>query len=92
MKTYIAPSITTSSITTPSALLVAMLLLLSVCFNAHALSAAEAAEQARNSTGGKVLQVKPRDDGRYKVKVLMPSGQVKSISVGNPSTENSKKK
>lgn len=87
MKTHITPSTTT-----PSALLAAMLLLLSACFNVHALSAAEAAEQARSSTGGKVLQVKPRDDGRYKVKVLMPNGQVKSISVGDSSTDSSKKK
>jgi len=67
------------------------LLLLSVCLNAHALSPAEAAEQARNSTGGKILQVKTRNDGRYRVKVLLPNGQVKSISVGNASTESSKK-
>ena len=65
------------------------LLLLST--NVHALSPAEAAEQARSSTGGKVLQVKPRKDGRYRVKILMPNGQVRSIPVGNSPEQKSKK-
>lgn len=63
--------------------LTAALLLLGA--NAHALSPAEAAEQASNSTGGKVLQVKSRKDGNYRVKILMPNGQVRNISVGNSS-------
>ncbi|MFT6387687.1 MAG: hypothetical protein ACJAUP_001059 [Cellvibrionaceae bacterium] len=56
--------------------------LLLSCVYAQALSPAEAAEQAR-STGGKVLQVRSRKDGGYRVKILMPNGQVQSISVGN---------
>jgi len=73
---------------TPMALLAVALLSICICFNSYAISPAEAAEQARNSTNGKILKVKTRKDGSYKVKVLMPNGQVKSISVSNPSTSN----
>lgn len=48
-----------------------------------ALSPAEAAEKARASTGGRVLKVKQADQNRYRVKVLMPNGQVRNLSVGN---------
>lgn len=43
-------------------------------------SAAEAAEIASQRTGGKVLKVKTRGSS-YRVKVLMPTGQVKTITI-----------
>jgi hypothetical protein len=48
----------------------------------QALSPADAAEAARTRTGGKVLQVKAGDNGEYRVKVLMPSGQVRYLNIG----------
>ena len=44
-------------------------------------SPAEAAEEARQQTGGKVLKVKTDENNRYRVKVLMPAGQVKTITI-----------
>lgn len=64
---------------------------LCLCANVHAMTPAEAAEQARKSTGGKVLQVKPRDNGQYRVKVLMPNGQVRSLSINGSATESNGK-
>jgi len=43
-------------------------------------SAAQAAEQARRQTGGRVLAVEERGGG-YQVKVLTPSGEVRSVFV-----------
>lgn len=53
-------------------------------------SASEAAAIAKAQTGGKVLQVKQNKTGRYRVKVLMPNGQMRLIVVGKG--RNSKKK
>ncbi len=49
---------------------------------AQSLSPAQAAEQARAQTGGKVLKVKRKKEGGYRVKVLMPNGQVRNIYIG----------
>lgn len=43
-------------------------------------SAAQAAEQVRRQTGGKVLSVRERNGG-YEVKVLTPSGEVRSVFI-----------
>ncbi len=59
--------------------------LLVLCFSANAFaqsSASEAAAIAKAQTGGKVLQVKQNKTGRYRVKVLMPNGQMRLIVVG----------
>ena len=45
-----------------------------------ATSAAQAAEQVRRQTGGKVLSVREKGGG-YEVKVLTPSGEVRSVFV-----------
>jgi hypothetical protein len=45
-----------------------------------AASAAQAAEQARRQTGGRVLSVQEKGGG-YEVKVLTPSGEVRSVFV-----------
>lgn len=42
--------------------------------------AAQAAEQARRQTGGRVLSVREKGGG-YEVKVLTPSGEVRSVFV-----------
>jgi hypothetical protein len=47
-------------------------------------SASDAAAIATAQTGGKVLRVKERKVGNYRVKVLMPNGQVRHIIVGKP--------
>lgn len=46
----------------------------------HPISEAQAAKIAAQASGGKVLKVN-RKDGRYRVKVLQPSGHVKNIVV-----------
>ena len=48
-------------------------------------SASEAAAIATAKTGGKVLQVKQSKPGLYRVKVLMPNGQMRLIVVGKAS-------
>jgi hypothetical protein len=45
-----------------------------------ASSAAQAAEQVRRQTGGKVLSVREKGGG-YEVKVLTPSGEVRSVFI-----------
>ena len=45
-----------------------------------AASAAQAAEQVRRQTGGKVLSVREKNGG-YEVKVLTPSGEVRSVFI-----------
>ncbi len=45
-----------------------------------AASAAQAAEQVRRQTGGKVLSVREKGGG-YEVKVLTPSGEVRSVFI-----------
>ncbi len=45
-----------------------------------AASAAQAAEQARRQTGGRVLSVQEKGGG-YQVKVLTPSGEVRSVFI-----------
>jgi hypothetical protein len=45
-----------------------------------ATSAAQAAEQVRRQTGGKVLSVREKGGG-YEVKVLTPSGEVRSVFI-----------
>ncbi|MFZ1537858.1 MAG: hypothetical protein WAT23_10815 [Chromatiaceae bacterium] len=45
-----------------------------------AASPAQAAEQVRRQTGGKVLSVREQDGG-YEVKVLTPSGEVRSVFI-----------
>jgi hypothetical protein len=45
-----------------------------------ASSAAQAAEQARRQTGGKVLSVQEQGGG-WQVKVLTPSGEVRSVFI-----------
>lgn len=43
-------------------------------------SESRASERARKQTGGRVLGVSPSDDG-YRVKILTPKGEVRSIQV-----------
>lgn len=43
----------------------------------------QAAETARRQTGGRVLTVKPEQDG-YRVKVLTPRGDVRYVPVPGP--------
>ena len=43
----------------------------------------QAAESARRQTGGRVLNVKPGDDG-FRVKVLTPDGEVRYVPVDKP--------
>lgn len=62
-------------------------LLFGLAGQVQALSPAEAAEQAKAHTGGKVLKVKALGDDHYKVKVLMPNGQVRSVPIGNAAEE-----
>lgn len=45
-----------------------------------ASSAAQAAEQVRRQTGGKVLSVREKGGG-YEVKVLTPSGEVRGVFI-----------
>ncbi len=45
-----------------------------------AASPAQAAEQVRRQTGGKVLSVREQNGG-YEVKVLTPSGEVRSVFI-----------
>jgi len=45
-----------------------------------ATSAAQAAEQARRQSGGRVLSVKEKGGG-WEVKVLTPSGEVRSVFI-----------
>ncbi len=45
-----------------------------------AASAAQAAEQVRRQTGGKVLSVREKGGG-YEVKVLTPSGEVRGVFI-----------
>lgn len=45
-----------------------------------ASSAAQAAEQVRRQTGGKVLSVREKNGG-YEVKVLTTSGEVRSVFI-----------
>lgn len=47
---------------------------------AQGISSAQAAEIARNQTGGRVLAVKPASKG-YRVKVLTPGGEVRYVKV-----------
>ena len=44
-------------------------------------SPAEAAEVARQDTGGKVLKVKKQKNNHYRVKVLLPTGQVNTLTI-----------
>ena len=44
------------------------------------IGAAQAAEQARRQYGGEVLKVK-RDGNGYRVKLLLPSGTVKTVYI-----------
>ncbi len=63
--------------------------LFALCFSSNTFaqsSASEAAAIAKAQTGGKVLQVKQNKTGRYRVKVLMPNGQMRLIVVGQPRT------
>jgi predicted aspartyl protease len=64
-------------------------LVLGLCLacNAYAYaqsSKSDAAAIAKAQTGGKVLQVKQKKAGHYRVKVLMPNGQMRHIVVGKP--------
>ena len=43
-------------------------------------SESQASERARKETGGRVLGVSPSNDG-YRVKILTPKGEVRSIQV-----------
>lgn len=43
-------------------------------------SESRASERARKETGGRVLGVSPKKDG-YRVKILTPKGEVRSIQV-----------
>ncbi|MGE5152750.1 MAG: PepSY domain-containing protein [Bdellovibrio bacteriovorus] len=43
-------------------------------------SESRASERARKETGGRVLGVKPSNEG-YRVKILTPKGEVRSIQV-----------
>jgi hypothetical protein len=45
-------------------------------------SAAQAAEQAHRETGGRVLSVQERDGG-WEVKVLTPSGEIRSVFISD---------
>lgn len=58
-------------------------LVLSSFTSAQQLSPAEAADSAREATGGKILKVKPVSGKKadYRVKVLLPEGQVHNILV-----------
>ncbi len=68
-----------------------LLMLMSLSCHIYALSPAEAAEQARASTGGKVLQVRAQEEGKYRVKVLLPNGQVRTISISDSGSSNNQK-
>lgn len=59
-------------------LAIALLIFSSLGF---ALTENEAAKRAQEITGGKVLQVKASVSGDYRVKVLMPNGQVRKITI-----------
>lgn len=68
-------------------------LLLGLCLacNAYAQSSkSDAAAIAKAQTGGKVLQVKQKKAGHYRVKVLMPNGQMRHIVVGKPKPSSKK--
>lgn len=68
-------------------LFLGLVLSLSLAGNALAQSSAsDAAAIAKAQTGGKVLQVKQSKAGRYRVKVLMPNGQMRHVVVGKPNT------
>ena len=59
-------------------------LLLAVTVQAQRLSPSEAADSARNHTGGKVLKVKSPQGGNntdYRIKVLLPQGKVRNVTV-----------
>jgi hypothetical protein len=47
-------------------------------------SKSDAAAIAKAQTGGKVLQVKHNKAGYYRVKVLMPNGQMRHIIISKP--------
>ncbi|MEO0443005.1 MAG: hypothetical protein AAFZ92_04590 [Pseudomonadota bacterium] len=51
-------------------------------------SEAEAAAAARAQTQGKVLQVKKAAGDQYRVKVLMPNGQVRTLSINTRKVKN----
>jgi hypothetical protein len=53
-------------------------------------SASDVAATAASQTGGKVLQVKENKAGNYRVKVLMPNGQIRHIIIDNPNSSSKK--
>ena len=55
--------------------------MLSSSLYAQAMTAEQAAELARQKTGGKVLKVEQQNPHLYYVKVLMPQGQVRHITI-----------
>ena len=68
-------------------------LVLGLCLacNTYAQSSkSDAAAIAKAQTGGKVLQVKQKKAGHYRVKVLMPNGQMRHIIVGKPKPSSKK--
>jgi|GEM_PF-3253352 len=64
-------------------LLSMLLLMTSLSTTAQKLSPSDAAKSARHITGGKILKVKSPDSGSqdYRVKILSPKGQVRSIVI-----------
>lgn len=60
------------------------------CHTAAQSSPAEAAEIVKQRTGGKVLKIKTQKDSKYRVKVLLPTGQVKTVNI-NKKKRNTKK-
>jgi len=61
---------------------------------AQKLSPAEAASSARQSTGGKILKVRPLKNGStdYRIKVLLPEGRVRNIIIDGNNGQLKRKK
>lgn len=83
--TSVLPSIT--SFMNRTVMLVSMIAILTGALGqpalAQQLSPAQAADSARNVTGGKVLKVHPPKPGStdYRVKMLLPEGKVRNVVI-----------
>jgi hypothetical protein len=72
-------------------LFLAIILSLGLTANTAAqASKSDAAAIAKAQTGGRVLQVKQNKAGHYRVKVLMPNGQMRHIIIGKPNPSSKK--
>jgi len=85
---YSTPSLPTSLILR---LLLAILLSLGHTGQTFAqASISDAVAIAKAQTGGKILQVKQNKAGYYRVKVLMPNGQMRHMIIGEPKPSSKK--